>query len=106
MLSLIRSLKPKKAHGLEDISVRMIKICGDSLVLPLNLIFENCLRRGVFPEVCKRASVVPVHKKNSKNQKQNYRPISLFPIFSKFMEKLILDSLYEHFSIQKMLNPS
>ena len=44
ILSTIRSLNPNKAHGWDDISVRTIKICDDSLVLPLKLIFENCLR--------------------------------------------------------------
>ena len=105
ILSIIRSLNPNKAHGWDNISVRMIKICDDSLVLPLKLIFENCLRRGVFPEVWKKANVVPVHKKNSKNHKQNYRPISLLPVLSKVMEKLIFDSLYEHLSLHEMLNP-
>ena len=104
-LSIIRSLNPNKARGWDNISVCMIKICDDSLVLPLKLIFENCLRRGVFPEVWKKANVVPVHKKNSRNHKQNYRPISLIPVLSKVMEKLIFDSLYEHLSLHEMLDP-
>ena len=66
-MNIIPSLNPNKAHGWDYISLRIVKICDDSLVLPLKLIFENCLRRGVFPEVWERANVVPVHKKNSKN---------------------------------------
>jgi len=106
ILNITRSLNPNKAHGWDDVSVPMMKMCDDSPVLPLELIFENCLRRGVFPEVWKRGNVVTVHKKNSKNLKQNYRPISLLPILSKIMEKLIFDSLYKHLSHHELLDSS
>ena len=43
ILRIIRSLNPNKAHGCDDISVRMIKISDEALVVPLRLIFENCL---------------------------------------------------------------
>ena len=103
-MNIIRSLNPNKAHGLDDISVRMIKICDDALLLPLRLIFESCLTQGVFPQVWKQANVVPIHKKNSKSLKNNYRPISLLPIFSKILEKLIFDSLYHHLDKNSLLN--
>ena len=54
----------------------------------------------------KRANVVPVHKKNEKNLKENYRPISLLPIFSKILEKLIYESLYSHLERENFLNPN
>ena len=62
MLNIIRSLNPNKAHGWDEISIRMIKLSDASLVTPLKIIFMNCLRKGIFPEVWKCASVVPVHK--------------------------------------------
>ena len=86
ILNIIRSLNPNKAHGWDEISVRMIKLSDVSLILPLKIIFTNCLRRGLFPEIWKYANVVPVHKKNEKNLKGNYRPISLLPIFGKILE--------------------
>ena len=66
ILNIIRSLNPNKAHGWDEISVRMIKLSDASLVLPLKIIFTNCLRSGLFPEIWKYANVVPVHKKNEK----------------------------------------
>ena len=83
----------------------MIKMCDFSLVKPLKLIFENCLSQGIFPEVWKRANIVPVHKKNEKNPKANYHPISLLPIFGKVLEKLIFDSLYSNLTAEGFLNP-
>ena len=84
----------------------MIKICDWTLVVPLKLIFEACLVHGIFPETWKRANVVPVHKKNSKNLKENYRPISLLPLFGKILEKLIFDTVYEHLNSNNLLNPN
>ena len=47
-----------------------------------------------------------VHKKNEENLKENYRPISLLPIFGKILEKLIYDSLYSHLLSHELLNPN
>ena len=106
ILNIIRSLNPNKAHGWDEISVRMIKLSDTALVVPLKITFTNCLRCGLFPQIWKHANVVPVHKKNEKNLKGNYRPISLLPIFGKILEKLIYDSLYSHLVSSELLNPN
>ena len=84
----------------------MIKISDASLLTPLKIIVTNCLRQGVFPEIWKCTNVVPVHKKNEKNVKSNYRPISLLPFFGKMFEKLVYDSLYSHLVSCNLLNPN
>ena len=104
ILRIIRSLNPNKAHGWDDISVRMIKMSDEALVVPLRLIFENCKNKGIFPQIWKQANVVPVHKKSSKQLKQNYHPIPLLPIFRKILEKLMFDCLYEHLNVNNLLN--
>ena len=106
ILRIIRSINPNKAHGWDEISGRMVKMCDWTLVLPLKLIFNDCLAHGIFPDVWKRANVVPVHKKNSKNLKENYRPISLLPLFGKIFEKLIYDTVYEHLNSNELLDPN
>ena len=64
ILNIITNLDSNKAHGYDNISVRLIKICGISICRPLEIIFSNCISQGVFPDYLKRANVVPVHKKN------------------------------------------
>ena len=49
---------------------------------------------------------VPVHKKNEKNRKRNYQPISVLPIFGKILEKLKYDSLFSHLASCEFLNPN
>ena len=87
------------------ISIRMLKLCGDSIWKPLEIIFKNCLKEGIFPNEWKKANVVPIHKK--KNDKQilsNYRPVSLLPVSSKILERLIYNSMYKH--ISDLLSPN
>ena len=97
VLNLIRSLDASKAHGSDNISISMIKICDSSIVEPLCVIFEKCLSTGQYPSIWKKANIIPVHKKGSRQCKNNYRPISLLPVFGKLFEKLLFDSMYYHF---------
>ena len=60
VLLIIKSLDPTKAHGCDSLSVRMIKICKESITIPLKIIFKESLKNGVFSEIRKRANVVPV----------------------------------------------
>ena len=48
---IIRTLDQNKAHGHNDISARMIKVCESSIIKPLQLIFNNCVKQGVSPNI-------------------------------------------------------
>ena len=89
-------MNANKAHGPDDISVKMIKLCPNALCAPLKLIFNNILATGIYPDQWKMANVTPVHKKDNKQIINNYRPISLLPIFAKVSEKIIFKNLCNH----------
>ena len=55
-------------------------------------LFKSSLTVGIFPEDWKKGNIIPVHKKESKNCLKNYRPISLFPVFSKIFERQIFNA--------------
>ena len=46
ILKLIQGLNSYKAHGHDGISIRMLKLCGSSLIKPLSLLFNNCLEKS------------------------------------------------------------
>ena len=71
-----------------------MQICGDPIVLPIMLAFETALKEKKFSNIWKKANVVPVHKKGEKNL---LKTISLLPIFSKVFERIIYNSLFNHF---------
>ena len=84
----------------------MIKIFIQSLILPLKIIFDHSLEKGKFPEIWKKANVVPVHKKEDKMLVKSYRPISLLPIFGKMFERVFYSSLFNYFQSNKLFTPS
>ena len=102
ILLIIKNLDPARAHGWDNISIKMIKTCSESLTVPLKMIFEQSLKAGRFPTIWKKANVVPVHKIEDGNLLENYRPINLFPIFIKVFERVIYNSLFNHFQSNKL----
>ena len=102
---LIRALVTTKAHGCDDISISMNMVCDTSIVEPLCLIFGKCFETGIYPSMWKKANIIPTHEKESRQSKQNYRPISLLPIFGKIFEKIIFDVLCCHLCDHGLIAP-
>ena len=46
----------------------------------------------------------PVHKKNNRQIKSNYRPISLLPICGKILEKIIFDQVYSFLNENRLIS--
>ena len=93
---MIAGLGTKKAHGPDNISVNMLKLCGEHLCVPLQNIFGNILETGIIPDQWKEANVTPGHKKTDKQIITNLRPISLLPILTKVFEKTVFKNLFNY----------
>ena len=105
ILSIICSINQNKAHGWDNVSTRMMQKCENSIILPLAIIFKTALNSGIYPDQWKKANVVAVHEKDSKNLLKSYRPISLLRIFGKIFEKCIYDALYIYFELNSIFFP-
>ena len=103
IIKIIRALNINKVHGHDDISIRMVKICDSALVKPLSIIFNNSLKTGTFPYIWKKSNVIPVHRKMLQLI-NDYRPVSLLPIFGKFFERIIFDSIYRYLDEHNFLH--
>ena len=104
VIKIIRTLDVNKAHRHDNVSVRMIKLCINSVVHPFTFIFQNSMAAGTFPTQRKRANIVPIDKKNDKQIVSKYRPVSLLPICSKIFEKLIFNELFKFFEDNNLLS--
>ena len=80
----------------------MIKLCGQSIVKPLSIIFKNCIDNGIFPDVWKK--YIPVQKKGDKQIIDNYRPVSLLPICGKMFEKLLFNLIFKFLDDNNLLS--
>ena len=84
----------KKSTGHAGFSILIIKKLEAELSVPLTLIFSMSIKDGTVPHELKIARVVPIHKKESKNNYTNYMPISILPGFSKILERLVLIDVF------------
>lgn len=89
LIRVIKSLKNGKAPGLDGISSVLIKKIYTKILSVLLFIVNFSFEVGVFPEKMKEALVIPIHKKHTPSDCNNYRPISLLSSFSKMFEKLM-----------------
>ena len=85
----IRRLNTKKATTFKNIPAKVLKsnsdVCSDSL----QLIFNNSIENGLFPDSLKLADITPLHKMDEKTRKKNYRPVSVLPTVSKVFERIM-----------------
>ena len=60
---------------------------------------NHCINNSTFPEQLKLADVKPIFKKNSRNNKENYRPVSILPNISKIYERCLYKQVYDYFDV-------
>jgi hypothetical protein len=90
---MLKRLKIHKAAGSDEISPCVLKELATTIAPPLTIIYQRSYDTGEIPDVWRKANVVPVHKKGSKHDPANYRPISLTCISCKMMEHVIAGNI-------------
>lgn len=90
---LVLNLKNSTALDIDGIQVQPIKHVIIFLLPYITHIFNLCLGRAVFPTKMQVARVTVLFKKGDRNNMSNYRPVSILPVLSKALEKLILKRL-------------
>lgn len=97
-------LKTDKSPGVDHLHPRVLCEAREQLALPLTMIFNKSLATGLVPEDWKMAEVVALHKKGSRSDRANYRPISLTSISCKILESLIRDHIMEYLLTNGLLS--
>ena len=90
----LQRLNHNKGAGSDGIPSIFAKRCAVELSSPLSIIFRKSMDEGRFPEVWKEAYVTPVHKSGSRQNVENYRPVSVLACFGKVFELIVHDQLY------------
>ena len=99
----LQKLNAKKSVQPSDIPTKIAKANSDIIALYLSRDFNNnCVDAGIFPSALKFADIVPVHKKDNKTDKSNYRPVSILPSLSKIYERCIYQQMYQQ--VDKLLS--
>jgi hypothetical protein len=90
---IIINLKNSSSSGVDNIPIKLIKLCKSEFSSVLAHINNHSLQEGVFPDQLKIAKVVPIYKSGCKKSVSNYRPISVLSAFSKITEKIVYNRL-------------
>ena len=96
VINLLHNLDPHKASGPDGIPARFLKETCNSIAPVLVLMYKASLKQGKLPRDWKRAYVVPIFKKGSRNDPSNYQPISLTCICCKLLERIISSAISAH----------
>ena len=100
---IISSLDFHKSSGPNSIPVKILKLLKNDISQQLSDIFNMSYLTGQFPSVLKIAKVIPIHKKQSKVDYANYRPISLLSNIEKIIEKLMYKRLSNFLDINNLI---
>ena len=86
-LKIIRSLSNNKASQETDMPVRVVKENAEYFAEIIYSQFNESINSSKFPLSFKLANITPAFKNESRNHKNNYRPVSILPLISKVFEK-------------------
>ena len=89
VISIISSLSDNKSSGPNSIPTRILILLKKDISTQLVDIFNLVFSSGIYPTPLKTAKVIPIHKKDSKLECSNYRPIALLSNIDKILEKLM-----------------
>ena len=96
LMKLLKSMNVNKSTGSDGISARFVKDSSNVIVAPLTYIVNLSLRTCKVPDGFKEAKVIPLYKKGNSNLEGNYRPVSILPVISKLLERIVYDQLYKY----------
>ena len=89
----LQNLDKKKTWQENDIPVKIIKSHNDIFSYFTHHNFNNSVYSSIFPSELKKADIIPIHKKKSKFDIENYRPVSILPVLSKIYERCMVDQM-------------
>ena len=98
-----RSLKRNKANGVDNINNNIVLDVYDEIKNVLYFIFKSSLQQGIFQNQLKTARVTSVFKAGDQTNVSNYRPISVLPVFSKVLERIMYNKVHNYLLSNNLL---
>ena len=99
----LKNLKDSSA-GHDEFKPIVIKDISNNIAEPLTYIINLVFQTATVPSELKFAHVTPIFKGGDPLQPQNYRPISVLPVFSKLLERLIYNRLFEYLNAHNIIS--
>ena len=75
----------------------------NNLIKQLALIINQIFNTGIFSAELKIAKIIPIFKKGDKSDINNYRSISVLPVISKIIERVLHSQLHVYLNQHNLL---
>ena len=92
---LLEGLPNKRSSGHDNVNNLLLKELVKQISPILEVLFNESLTTGQFPDKMKIADVVPLYKSKEHDIVDNYRPISLLLTISKVLERIVYRRVYK-----------
>ena len=104
VLDLLSTYKLKTATGPDGVSSRMLRETARSISPSLIELFNLSLKKAKVPHQWKISNITPIFKSGDPSSALNYRPISLLPLISKILERIIHSRLMNYLQTKHLLS--
>lgn len=95
VFKVLRELKPKTCFGYDRVPLRLLKDSAPIILDTVYNLFEKIREFKRIPDIWRISRIIPIHKNGSKEDVENYRPISNLCSIAKVYERCLLLNLYE-----------
>ena len=95
----VSQTKNGKAPGLDGITSEVLKLGGEVSIRWLTSIFNAVWTNESVPSDWTKQLIVPIHKKGSQSECDNFRGIALLSVPSKVFTKVISNCLKHHLEL-------
>lgn len=92
----LKTLSPRKSPGSDGIPSLVYSTLANYIAIPLTQLFQASIQQRSFPDSWKYGITVPVPK-TSPPDILKLRPITLLPVPSKILERLVMKAMWNYF---------
>lgn len=104
VILMVKQLKNSNSFGSDGIPTRFLKDSLFMIAFYITIIVNTSIVTGIYPSIWKYSHVIPQLKKGDIDDANNFRPVSLLPVLSKILERIVANQLTEHLESNSLLS--
>ena len=104
IIDAIDEIKVDSATSDGEIPARILKGCKEPLSHALYILWKKSMETSLIPPCYKEQSITPIHKKGSKTDPGNYRPVSLTSHVIKVFERVVRKRLVDYLESNNLIS--
>nr|CAI5854689.1 unnamed protein product [Callosobruchus analis] len=91
------------ATGLDGLNINLLSLVFPYCLRAVTHIVNYSLEKGTVPQIWKSATVIPLPKTDNPESLNDYRPISILPVLSKILERIVYKQIVKHINRHSIL---